>query len=127
MTVKAEWEVSHIPLVMVLAESCNHPDDEPCTSVKVFYFPFGIMTPDEAASLALLSMLAGEKPKPKPQTLLCAPQASDDDVWGRTLNGDFRIEFEAIYGLGFDACVQFWESQRDDHGGVEIRKSGEGQ
>ena len=34
------------------------------------------------------------------------------------LNGDFRKEYEGIIDQGFDACLAFYEFQREDHGSV---------
>lgn len=34
----------------------------------------------------------------------------------RILNGDFRDDYERLAADGFDACLSFYEANRDEHG-----------
>jgi hypothetical protein len=40
----------------------------------------------------------------------------DDVNEYRILNGDFRKEYTGIVGKGLNACIEFYDSKKDEHG-----------
>lgn len=109
----------HIPLAYWLHTGCNHGDEEPCDALVIYYFPFGVMTSEQASHLALICLVTGEKPELDPTTVMLRPGNLNDatDKVLYTLKGDFRVDFASIYRQGFEACRQFWESQMCDYSG----------
>lgn len=70
--------------------------------------------PGIASIFALFAPIFGEEVTPKPETAL-VNEENGQRIF-RILNGDFRKDYEGLVSQGWDACLAFFNTQREEHG-----------